>query len=214
MWKLWGEPPFVLPPGHAALFREAALHVLEEIDTEDDDWTPIGTAVFDDLSPGQKQAALLTVARALLDVDTEPPSLTAPLAATASIIYRVADGLTDEEIAAGETTRIRAMLLAAAAEVDFFRDEADQPEEPLPVDSDDYSAWSVIIEVLEDEILEDRDFSMADDFLDMPPDQVAVLKKTMNIDPGYFTAIVEDPDPERLRELGRELRELLGGDRP
>jgi len=106
------------------------------------------------------------------------------------------------------------MLLAAAADVNFFRDEADQPEEPLPVNSDDYGAWSVIIEVLEDEILEDRDFSMAGDFLDMPPDQAATLKKTMNIDPGYFTAIVEDPDPERLRELGRELRELLGGDRP
>jgi len=53
---------------------------------------------------------------------------------------------------------------------------------------------------------------MADDFLDMPPDQAATLKKTMNIDPGYFTAIVEDPGPERLSKLRSELRQLLGGD--
>jgi hypothetical protein len=212
MWKLWEEPPFILPPGHSALFRKAALHLLEEIDSEGDDWTPIGTAVFDDLSPGQKQAALLTVARGLLDATTKSPRLTAPLAATASIIYRVVEGLAEDEIAAGETTGIRAMLLAAAAEVDFFKDEAGRPEKPTCVDSDDDSDWSVIIEVLEDEILEDRDFGMAGEFLDLPPDQAATLKKTMNIDPDYFTAIVEDPGPERLGAIRRELRQLLGGD--
>jgi hypothetical protein len=95
----------------------------------------------------------------------------------------------------------------------FFFVWAEERIPETPVDSDD-SAWSIIIEVLEDEVVEDRDFSMAGDFLDLPPGQAATLKKTMNIDPGYFTAIVEDPCPERLDDIRRQLRQLLGGDRP
>jgi hypothetical protein len=51
---------------------------------------------------------------------------------------------------------------------------------------------------------------MAGDFLDLPPEQAATLKKTMNIDPGYSTAIVEDPGAQQLGEILRELGQLLG----
>jgi len=57
--------------------------------------------------------------------------------------------------------------------------------------------------------LEDYDFDMEDKFLDMPPTKAAALKKRMNILPDYFTAVPEDPKPERLAEMARELRSLL-----
>jgi hypothetical protein len=59
------------------------------------------------------------------------------------------------------------------------------------------------------EILDDYDFSMEKNFMDMPPDEAAALKRQLNIDPDYFVAVVEDPTPERAAEIQREIRAYL-----
>jgi hypothetical protein len=46
-------------------------------DDDDDEWPGIGVSVFDVLSQGQKQAAILAVVRALLDPAVEPADVTA-----------------------------------------------------------------------------------------------------------------------------------------
>src|SRR5262249_3780237 len=87
MWSKLFEPPLVLPPRHAAVFRYAAgiLSLLTE-DLEDEKSSVDGD-VFERLSHGQKLAAILTVAKALLDPAAEPPEVTAELAATVYAIY-------------------------------------------------------------------------------------------------------------------------------
>src|SRR5262245_564465 len=86
MWSNF-EPPFVLPPKHAVVFRHAAA-VLSDL-TEDlgDDDSDTDGDVFERLPQGQKLAAILVVAKALFDAASKPPEMTAVLAATASAIY-------------------------------------------------------------------------------------------------------------------------------
>lgn len=90
MWQPLYKPPFVLSAKHAAVFRFAARNlsrIIDERDNEDNAWPGIGIAVFDKLTQGQKQVAILTVARALLDPAIEPPEVTAVLAGTVDAIY-------------------------------------------------------------------------------------------------------------------------------
>jgi hypothetical protein len=59
------------------------------------------------------------------------------------------------------------------------------------------------------DVLEDYDFEMAPQFLDMPPGQAAELKSNLNIDDDYFVAVVDDPTPEQLVEIRQELEATL-----
>ena len=62
-------------------------------------------------------------------------------------------------------------------------------------------------------------FSLVDlepSVLDLDAEAGAALKHSLNIDPDYFTDIPEDPAPERLEAVRRELHELArtGGQDP
>jgi hypothetical protein len=196
------EPPFVLPPKHAAVFRYAA-GVLSDLaeDSEDDDSDRDGD-VFDKLSRGQKLVAILVVTRALLDGTSEPPEITAALAATVSAIYDHLEASINVEIDTPETT-VRRMVLEAV-------DEIGSPQGPVP-ESTDMEQWSELVETLRHEVLlDDYDFKMESMFLDAPPDEAAHVKARMNIDPDYFVTPVEGPSPRRLSVIREELRSLLG----
>jgi hypothetical protein len=200
MWSRLYEPPLGLPPKHAAVFRYAAgvLFGLTE-DLGDDDSDSDGD-VFERLPQGQKLAAILVVAKALLDTTGEPPEITAALAATVSAIYDHLEAAINIEMDTGETT-VRKMILEALDEM--------CSTQPLAPDSDDMDDWSRLVEILRREVLEDDDFRMDFMFLDAPPDKAAAAKAEMHIDPDYFVTPVEDPSPQRLCEIRRELRSLL-----
>jgi hypothetical protein len=41
------------------------------------------------------------------------------------------------------------------------------------------------------------------------PVEAEELKKDMNINPDYFVAVVEDPNPKQLKQIRSEIRRLL-----
>ena len=215
MWQPLYEPPFVLSPKHAAVFRMAAGMFSDFVGWEpwEDDWPGIGIAVFDNLSQHQKQAAILIVAKALLDPACEPPDVTAVLAGTVYAIYSHVESAVEMEI--GHETSVRQLLLDAADEIDYWNKANDglppdeEPAMPPAPDCPNLSEWGELVEALRIEILDDYDFSMEKQFMDMPPHEAAALKRQLNIDPDYFVAVVEDPTPERAAEIRREIRAYL-----
>lgn len=216
MWENYFDPPFILKPKHAALFKAMAGWLSSDVGWEpyDDDWDGIGVAVFDRLTQGQKQVAILTVSKALLDPNVEPPKVTAVLAGTVDSIYRHLESQIESEIVFNET-ELRQMVLEAIDESGYWNEinSSREPDEPpyerLAPDSKDTSEWNELVESLRTDILEDYDFDMEDKFLDMPPAEAARLKRDMNILPDYFTAIVDDPVGERRNELRQEVGRLL-----
>lgn len=217
MWRGVQEEPYILPLKHAAVFRLAAASLSDGVGWEQfaDDWCEIGVSVFDQMVQGQKQAAILAVVRALLDSRVEAPEVTAVLGGTVDAIYRELQGNIEIEIDLGETTSVRRMLLDAMEEADYWNDvnsaagPDDEPALPLSPDSNDMNAWAELVDALRTEVLEDYDFDMEDEFLDMPPEEGSALKQMLGIRPDYFTAVSEDPNKERLVEIRRELLALF-----
>ena len=215
MWQSLYDPPFVLPPKHAAVFRLAAAMFSDFVGWErfEDDWAEMGIAVFDNLTQHQKQAAILIVAKALLDPACEPPAVTAVLAGTVDAIYIQLESSIELEM--GHSTKVRQMILEAMDEMDYWNDvnsSLGPDEEPVARQkpgSKNMEEWRELIEALRTEILDDDDFSMEHDFMDMPPDEAAALKKQLNIDPDYFVAVIEDPTPERLKEIREQIKAYL-----
>jgi hypothetical protein len=221
MW--WGElnDPFVLPPKHAAVFRVAAGDLSDSVgwETYENDWYGLGVTVFDKLSQGEKQAAILDVARALLDANAAPPEVTAVLAGTVDAVYRQLQASIEIEIdtgdETGDATKIRGMLLDAMEESDYWTqaneglDPDDEPAVPPEVDCRDFGVWADLVDDLRTEVLEDYDFDMEAEFLDMPPEEAATLKQTLGIRPDYFVEVPEDPKGERRKEIRQELWTIL-----
>jgi hypothetical protein len=218
MWPRFYDSPLVLSPRHAAVFRRSAAILADDVNSEY--WTTIAEdeerSVFERLTIGQKQVAILAVAKALLLPEVELPLVTAVLAATVDMIYHWL--LTSIELEMSyddEDTTVRAMVLEALDEMNYWEsaNSANLPgEEPLlrpAPESKDNEEWSFLVDALREEILEDFDFEMEKTFLDTPPEFSADLKRQMNIHPDYFVATVEDPTPARLEEIRRELRALL-----
>jgi hypothetical protein len=213
MWQNLFDPPFVLPPKHAALFRIAAAVLSDTVG-----WTPLeedweGTGHFDRLTQGQKQQAILKVAKALLDPAASAPEVTAAIAAAVDAIYNEIIVLVESEM--GEEIRIRQMILEALAEINYWDEMSkslepgEEAEVPVQAESEDNENWYFLIDQLRETILDDYDFTMEEEFMDMSPETADLLKKNMNIDPDYFVDVIEDPGPERLAEIQRELRSLV-----
>lgn len=217
MWRNTSGEEFVLEPKHAAAFRAAAAVLSDNVGWEkyQDDWYGLGVAVFDELSQGQKQAAILAVAKSLLDPNVPPPEVTAVVAGTVDAVYRQLQGCIEIEIDGGEGSELRGMLLDAMHETDYWNHvneslgPAEGPADPPAIDCVEYQEWEDLVEDLRTEVLDDYDFDMADKFLDMPPEQAKALRQTMNIDPDYFVAVADDPTPERLEAIRKELQRLL-----
>jgi hypothetical protein len=215
MWHTYLDPPFVLPPKHAAVFRIAAGMLSDFIGWEswEDDWPGMGISAFDTLSQFQKQAAILAVAKALLDPKTDPPTVTAALAGTVHGIYVHLESSIEMEM--GHETEVRQLILESLDECDYWNDvnsglePGEKPVKRPLAACRDMAEWGEFVEALRTIILEDYDFSMEKEFMDMPPDKAAALKRQLNIDPDYFVAVVEDPTPERVAEIRRELHSLL-----
>jgi hypothetical protein len=75
MWFAELNQPIVLSAKGAAAFRAGAGSLSDTVGWEkyEDVWDGIGVRVFDTLTQGQKQAAILMVTRALVDPNCPPP---------------------------------------------------------------------------------------------------------------------------------------------
>jgi hypothetical protein len=198
VWSRFGEPASVLPPKHASVFFNALRYLSDVVGWEDweaEGWKT-GIAVFDRLTQGQKQVALLAVARALLQASAQPPKVTAYLAATVAAVYETLLDLIQLDIETdNRRTELRSGVLAALDEMGYWTsvNEARQPgEEQVERPSarcPDQHIWADFVEDLRTEVLEDYDFDLEPSFLDLDPEASAALKHSLNIDRDYFTDI-------------------------
>jgi len=167
----------------------------------------VAETVFERLTRGQKQLAILLAARGLLDRASEPPAITAVLAGTVAAIYNFLLTMIDLEIDEGEETTIRRMVLDALDEMNYWHDQ--KPLIPLSPECEDIDEWSEVVDALGDSVLEDHHFDMEAIFLDAPPKESAALKAHLRIDPDDYVTPIHDPSPQRTERIREELRSLL-----
>lgn len=215
MWARLGRSDMLLPPAQARVFR-TALRCLSDFigwEAETAGWES-GGPVFDRLTQGQQQRALLTIAQALLQRQCPAPRVTAVLAAAVSATYDALLGLIEADIffETGDTA-LRRQVLAAVADTGYWAGLGDA-EAAAAVPAERYAdgeVWSEFVGILRDAILDDTDHALADQLLDLEPDAAGAVKHWLAIDGDYFVSFPDDPSPALLQELHHELLSLLGG---
>jgi hypothetical protein len=194
------------------------VHIDEEFEDAAADCES-GVAVFDAFSASQRIALLHDVAKYLLtDTETTLP-LSAPLEATiAAIFVEVRDQVAIEiDFLSGgdnpEPAWRRAVLAAYRSIVLAPDDEyvaGESIEMDLPDEScDEIHAWEYLVDGLTDAILWDRDFEMADGFLDVDPGVSNQRRRLLGISEDYFTSIAPDPRPDEVFHLISRTRDIV-----
>ncbi|TWT81108.1 hypothetical protein CA13_25550 [Planctomycetes bacterium CA13] len=197
-----------------------------------------GIAVYDVLTASQRVGLLHDVARYLLTETEKTLSLSAATeAAIAALYIEVRDQLAIEidlysenpiEGLQTDSLRWRMLVLAAYLSLNQIPDNEEQTErnqlefndiseddmdsEPfgLPaIDSDDLEHWERLIESLTDAVLWDRDYELAESFLDVDPGVSNQRRRLLGIDNDYFTYVAPDPRPEQVMQLVWDTRDIL-----
>ncbi len=168
-----------------------------------------GIAVFDRLTVCQRIGLLHEVAEHLLtDTAVAMPLSALAEATVAAIFVEIRDQTAIEIDLFGDSPEQdpfwRAMVLAA------YRATPQVSLVNLPrVQSRDLNAWEDLIDILAGAILWDRDFEMADSFLDIDPGVSHQRRKLLGIDDDYFTSVAPDPKPEQAFELVSKTRDIV-----
>ena len=74
--------------------------------------------------------------------------------------------------------------------------------------SQDIDQWGELIESLADQILCDRDFEMADDFLDLDPPLANAMKQSLGIRADYYSDVAADVRAEQIAETLNAIRKI------
>ncbi|TWU38451.1 hypothetical protein [Novipirellula artificiosorum] len=185
-----------------------------------------GIAVYDSLTVSQRVGLLHDVARYLLtDTKTTFPLSATTEAAVAAIFIEVRDqvaieidlypenaknGLPSEAL----TWRLHVLeahhALSREPAIDDREAIFDDESVVLPqVDSADLELWEGLIEKLTDAVLWDRDFELADSFLDVDPGVSHQRRRLLGIDNDYFTYVAPDPRPEQVMRLVWNTRDII-----
>ena len=198
------------------------MHVDDDHDAEGARVCQSGIAVFDALSPSQRLGLLYDVTRHLLTDTATTLTLSATTeAAVAAIFIEIRDQVAIEidlfPGASPEQTQWdqddlswRQLVVAACQDVlGVDRDEVD-PEFELPdPDSSDLGAWEDLVDWLAEAVLWDRDFEMAETFLDVDPGISRQRRRLLGIEEDYFTQVAPDPRPEEAIRLAAATRDIV-----
>ena len=200
----------VLQGAERRLFVES-LGMIVDMLTLDEFSTEI--QVLEDLTPNQRITTYHAVARALLVEDEPPPALTAVIEGAVASVYRqirdmislelnvaeVDDALDFDfgELPKGPSWRERAIVAGREVGIEDLPDPDDQ----------DFDNWDLLIKCLEDRLLWDDDWAMAD-HLDAAPEVARRIKRKLDIVEDYFVAIPHDPNDEDAQRLLAELRTM------
>ena len=105
----------------------------------------------------------------------------------------------------------RQMLLAAHQSVFPARADEDHiaSTHEMSATSDELEEWESMVEELADVILWDRDFEMADVFLDIDPGVSRHRRRLLGIDDNYFTTVPPDPRPHEVYVLASRTRDIV-----
>ncbi len=146
--------------------------------------------MFDNLTPEQKLALLADITQALRDPATPMPNHTAANEGAIAAVFATIQVLLETELDSDSTNgegpqSIRRLLRAVG--------EESEQEEPPPDEIDDADYWESLLEEFQARIFWDTDFAMADQFLDLPPDEARAKMQCFGIDPDYYLAVPDEP---------------------
>jgi hypothetical protein len=198
----------------------SVLRIIEEHSDDFDDSPLFGVSLFDQLEKSQRLVLLADIAAALFRENVAPICLTAVVEATVFALYvNVMNEIEYEVELQGEVQlaprcRWRRLVLAACRKVgespagEHFDDVQEWITLPA-VSSTDINAWNDEVTALSERVLGDRDWELADELLDQPPEVANHLKAHLGIDDDYFTAVVPLPRAAHLLRARRSLREIF-----
>lgn len=201
-----------------------AMHVHEDFEERASDCGS-GILIYDACTPSQRITMLHQVASFLLHETSHALPLNALIDATVAAIFveirdqvaieiglgnqvaSTGDSLTDDLVS--NLPSWREMVLAV--HLDCFdqryeSDEFDQDELVLDPECDELFSWEVLVTELSELILWDRDFEMAESFLDMDPSVSKHRRRLLGIDEHYFSAVPVDADADSIFALVEETR--------
>ncbi|MEM9646065.1 MAG: hypothetical protein AAF989_13840 [Planctomycetota bacterium] len=223
----------ILQGDEALLVRAGIDALVDELLIEFDDHWEVdammnyrsGVALFDSLVATERLGALHTVAGCLLQEACPPPEKNAVIEATvAAIFLEIRDQVAIEVDflatvpSQQRSMRWRRLVLAAMEQVrQEERDRlgesfSDDPSwDPPTVDQRNMELWDQVIDILVDQILCDRDFEMAELFMDADPGEVLQRREWLGIDADYFSGVVFDPRPDQVAGLIAETRSWTRG---
>ncbi len=192
------------------------MHVDEDFEEDAPD-CEAGIAIYDHCTPSQRLGLLHQVAHYLLtETDRSLPLSALTDATVAAIFVEVRDqiaieiGFAPDQQTEGEASW-REMVLAAHRSVFPHRLEEDGgllDGPPIAV-SEDLLGWEAMVNELCDSILWDRDFEMAESFLDVDPGVSRHRRRLLGIDDDYFTAVAPDPRPGEVLGLASRTRDIV-----
>ncbi|MFC1763109.1 hypothetical protein ACFL6U_13635 [Planctomycetota bacterium] len=200
---MWNTPhgKRILKGPEANLFAEGLLTLIDDSSTWDFEDYPMGINAYDHLTPGQQISALRTIAMGLLSSEAKLIKPTAALEGAIATVFRQIEDrleveLEDPEAGTGWRKMINAVRKEAGA------------DDLLSEDCDDFDAWQLEIERIEDNILWDNDFDTSDLTMDLPPEQAQFIKESMGIPDEYIQTIPDDLNENQMKAAITELREL------
>ena len=216
MWRTsFGERTLAGP--EAALVREMVGYLFYEIDVvcrEADMSYEGGISVFDRLEHEQQLSLLIEGGGALLTAQLPSPKLTAVREATVATVFEELLASIEIEIDVAESDGHEIVywrsLTSRAYAAEVSEDECDDELTPPVAQSSDLKQWRSVVHYLAYRILWDRDWEMADVFMDEPPAKARLLKQQMGIDDGYFQGIPPDPTERGVTLLRRRYQKLCG----
>lgn len=180
-----------------------------------------GITVYDACSLSQRIGLLHEVAKYLLTETDSAVVLSAPLEATvAAIFVDVRDQVAIEIeflpqlLESDDQPTWRRMVLDAYRST-LAPEDIEHPVwveilDQLPdEDSRNIKQWESLIDSLADAILWDRDFELADQFLDEEPAQSRERRSLLGISDDYFTGIAPDPRTNELQRVASQTRKIV-----
>ncbi|MGV3485232.1 MAG: hypothetical protein ACO1RT_12505 [Planctomycetaceae bacterium] len=225
-----------LQGAEATLVAAAIIVMLDAFDehlAEDDDDEfaqpsadmQLGIAVFDSLTIPQRIAMLHHVSKHLLSEAAPLSEETSAIedATIAAIFSEIQDqvaieiGLDPEHFASeshsdnelfGKMTYWRTLVLNAFRHTTAGDEDVDDLDLPRDCMEDSLSAWESLIDLLASAILWDRDFELADGFMDEDPSSARQRRRLMGIHDNYFVEPPPDPTVHQTRLLLTQARSL------
>ena len=182
-----------------------------------------GIDVFDQLSACQRIGLLHQLATHLLTPTMKPLKLSSMVEAGVAAVYvEIQDQIAIEIDWCCESDGIgrygwRRMVCDAIEQAN--QDAIAIGEEtfmidPQVYDCSDKEEWEIVVDLLANDVLWDRDFEMEDIFLDEAPEVSKKRRRELGIDHDYYTDVAPDPFPDEAVGLVCETREILRGVSP
>lgn len=212
----------------ADLLRDALAVMLDRIHQSLTDGPfVLGVDLFDTMQPTQQLAATSMIVKHLLLPTPTTPPLTAVHEATVYAAYRLVlqeiedevefDGPSefDADMDAGPERQWRlatwrAYRAGVRDDMDAdWRGTAEDGSVPGDLASIPLDQWEEFIEDLADQVLWDRDFLIADVFLDANPDDTATMKNVMGIDIDHFATPSGDLAIREAEQVYQSARDLI-----